>query len=325
MSKSEKELLKELSGKKYREQAIWFMNAFWEKDLSLGASDEEKERIWQWTHVCIELDQKGEDGSELDEFLAHRLLEKVDKVLTVKKMREVFKQIDLDFNKRVSLTEFLIYKYGIDYKYLVTAPQASGDALKQLQAAELKLQASQQAMEESKAKEEEAKKLVALQKEAELEVKNALLEIKKEEDKIEAERKEIEGRANDETLGIVKKNKAVAELAQWKAKDHEAGVRRAKIDQEAAVRKQERATKAATAAKIEAEKAREASETKFKEAQDYLEELKARAGAGQGTVWWMMRELDESKKYMSNAQRAKVEQSQASKEAKLKKELGLEV
>ena len=33
----------------------------------------------------------------------------------VKKMREVLREVDVDFNQKVSLTEFLIYQYRIDY------------------------------------------------------------------------------------------------------------------------------------------------------------------------------------------------------------------
>lgn len=65
----------------------------------------------------------GEAGNELNEFDAHRLIEKCDSALTVQKMREVLKEIDVDFNKMVSLSEFMIYKFGIDWTLLVNAPQ----------------------------------------------------------------------------------------------------------------------------------------------------------------------------------------------------------
>ena len=45
-----------------------------------------------------------------NEFDAHRLIEKCDSALTVQKMRQVLKEIDVDFNKMVSLSEFMIYK-----------------------------------------------------------------------------------------------------------------------------------------------------------------------------------------------------------------------
>ena len=58
-----------------------------------------------------------------NEFDAHRLIEKCDSALTVQKMRQVLKEIDVDFNKMVSLSEFMIYKFGVDWHLLVNAPQ----------------------------------------------------------------------------------------------------------------------------------------------------------------------------------------------------------
>ena len=45
----------------------------------------------------------------------------------------------------------------------------------------------------------------------------------------------------------------------------------------------------------------------FKEAQDFLEKTKKLVlGAGQGKIWWVNREFEESKKYMSQAQLARL-------------------
>jgi hypothetical protein len=43
----------------------------------------------------------------LDEFNAHRFLEKVQETRTVKELREQLKAIDLDFNKRMALLEYV--------------------------------------------------------------------------------------------------------------------------------------------------------------------------------------------------------------------------
>jgi hypothetical protein len=50
-----------LGSRPYKEQAIWFLNAY-EKNI---ASD--GENLWKWTNKFAELDKKGKEGSELDE------------------------------------------------------------------------------------------------------------------------------------------------------------------------------------------------------------------------------------------------------------------
>ena len=121
-------LLKLLSQKKYVDQAQWFLNAYWEGaqnekgNLCFAENPEERERVWEYFQSCHKYDKKlAEDGNELDEYEAHMFLEKNMGALTVKKLREVLAEMDVDFNQKVSLTEFLIYHYKIDYNYLVTA------------------------------------------------------------------------------------------------------------------------------------------------------------------------------------------------------------
>jgi hypothetical protein len=121
-------LLKLLSQKKYVDQAQWFLNAYWEGaqnekgNLCFAENPEERERVWEYFQSCHKYDKKlAEDGNELDEYEAHMFLEKNMGALTVKKLREVLAEMDVDFNQKVSLTEFLIYHYKIDYNYLVNA------------------------------------------------------------------------------------------------------------------------------------------------------------------------------------------------------------
>lgn len=103
-------------------------------------------------------------------------------------------------------------------------------------------------------------------------------------------------------LGIVKRNRAKQELAMLKAKDP-LPLDRAKINQGAAVRKvkkaRKKAEKTAAASKEEYAKANEA----FKKAETDLAVIaKQTKGAGQGTLWFMQRELAEAKKYMTPKQ-----------------------
>ena len=86
----------------YKEQAVWFLNAFWAKGPTFGANKSEGEVVWTFLNDCIELDPKGDKGNELDEVLAHRVLEKQGKTLTVRDMREVssFKKKGANNNRR---------------------------------------------------------------------------------------------------------------------------------------------------------------------------------------------------------------------------------
>ena len=73
--------------------------------------------MWTWAANMTKLDKKdGENGAALEEFEAHLFLEKNVKAITVTKMRKVLRDIDIDFDGKVSLTEALIYFYKIDYK-----------------------------------------------------------------------------------------------------------------------------------------------------------------------------------------------------------------
>jgi len=73
---------KEITSSSFTDQAIWFLNGFWNDGL-----DKQAEKIWTWVHTCIEIDQGKpkmygiktsdvKEGNELDELKAHVFLEK---------------------------------------------------------------------------------------------------------------------------------------------------------------------------------------------------------------------------------------------------------
>lgn len=63
----ELEEFKKVTAKNYADQAKFFLNAFWKEHQN------DAEQIWLWTQKFIELDlEKKKDGSDLDEFNAHR-------------------------------------------------------------------------------------------------------------------------------------------------------------------------------------------------------------------------------------------------------------
>jgi len=77
------EKLVDLSSKPYKEQAVWFLNAFWE-DFAKNHSDQ----VWAYKHTFDELDGRKEQGCALDEMQTHRFLERYHETLTVQQMRE---------------------------------------------------------------------------------------------------------------------------------------------------------------------------------------------------------------------------------------------
>jgi len=273
---SDLDKLKELCEKKYKDQAIWFLNAFWYK-----FAEKEAEKIWAYKHRFAELDQQRHaDGCQLDELFAHRFLESFNETMTVLQMRNGLRDVGIPDPKpyMVPISYFLIFRFRADWHELVNAPQ--GDNVEEIARAEEMLEAAKNALNEAQLREEES--IVAKR---ELEV--ALAELKAQEDAYNARTAELKRKSEEGS--VVQKNKAKNELAQHLAGDS-LPLRRAKINQEAAVRKAERAMNAAIAAREEADR-------RVAEAEAYLEELKKKGGSGQGTLWWLERELHEAKKY----------------------------
>jgi len=248
---------------KYAEQAKWYLNGFWD----VGA-EKETESIWKCAQKFIELDEKKKQGCELDEFWSHKFLESLGETLTVLKLREKLRQIDLDMNGKMALLEYLLFKYGNTVQECVDAPQGSADPA-ELRKAQEKLQAVQDQLQ------------VLLKAESDL--KGAVEELKRQEDTFNNQVKTLEAKSKDTSGSMVVRNKAAAELSQLKAEDP-LPLRKAKITQEAALRK--------------VEKERRVTEDKLAEAQAYLEEVKKKGDVANGDIWWMERELKEAQKYL---------------------------
>jgi len=154
---------KEVTSKSHKDQAIYFLNAFW------AEHEKDAENVWKWTQKFIEL-EKGKwatdnkddkqatytQGADLDEVLAHKVLESFGETLTALQLRDVLRKIDLDSNKRVSVIEYCLYKLNgevkdlLDEKRLVNqgVPQELTDA----QAALAEAHAAIQHVEEKRAK-----------------------------------------------------------------------------------------------------------------------------------------------------------------------------
>eukprot|EP00011_Vannellida_sp_DIVA3-517-6-12_P009319 CAMPEP_0114631298 /NCGR_PEP_ID=MMETSP0168-20121206/14337_1 /TAXON_ID=95228 ORGANISM="Vannella sp., Strain DIVA3 517/6/12" /NCGR_SAMPLE_ID=MMETSP0168 /ASSEMBLY_ACC=CAM_ASM_000044 /LENGTH=378 /DNA_ID=CAMNT_0001842853 /DNA_START=24 /DNA_END=1160 /DNA_ORIENTATION=+ len=362
---NDSEKLEALCQKTYKEQAVWFLNAFWDDHESDG------ERLWQYAEKCAEVDiDQHEEGNGLDEMQAHVFLEKFDEALTVRQMRTKLRETgaiaEKQRPKKVPLTHYLLFRFNVDWHVLVNASQ--GDNSKEVAEAQNKLEQVQAAFQESQARatesaaalrasaaaereaaareaeakaceaealarEEDARREEAPFKAAQEELEAALAEVKRQED-------EYQGKIDDciarsEQGGVVSRNKAKQELAVLQAEDP-LPLRKAKITLsaahkraekarapfEAATKEAEAARAAATASANEASAARAsaaealaASEAakaaadaaldeamaRVGEAEAYLEEIKNRPGCAKGALWWIERELHESKKYIPEA------------------------
>ena len=113
----------DVTAKKYKDQAIFFLNAFWAE----AGSDAEK--IWNEYHLVCELDvENKEEGCKLDEFQAHRFFEKEGIAMSVQQMRQSLQVQDPKF-KKIAFIEFLLFKYKQTIKELMARPQGTNDAL----------------------------------------------------------------------------------------------------------------------------------------------------------------------------------------------------
>jgi hypothetical protein len=113
-SGTDEEKFTALSQRAYKDQAVWFLNAFWE---TIGKNETEK--LWNFVHQCEELDkEKRALGSCLDEFTSHRFLEHFHETLTITDLREKLLSCGAipttnKFLKEVPLIFFLIVKYVV--------------------------------------------------------------------------------------------------------------------------------------------------------------------------------------------------------------------
>lgn len=278
---SDDEKLANLTNFTYKEQAVWFLNAFWNNP---EVGEKEAERLWGYVQKCGELDaNEHEEGHGLDEMQAHVLLECHGETLTVREMRAKLRETgaigEKERPKTVPLVHYLLFRYNVSWRTMVNA--IMGDNQEELAKAQAMLEAAQAACTAAQEAERAAK---AAQKELEA----ALAELHAQEEAYNQKTEQL--KAKSETGGVVSRGKAKNELAQHLAEDP-LPLRRAKLTTEAA---KKRADKAAAAA----EEALSQAKARFAEAEAYLEEVKAQGGSAEGSIWWMERELHESKKYL---------------------------
>jgi len=107
------ERLKEVLTKSIDEQAKVFLRAF-VTDFQ-GRFEQVLDLVEDFKGYANKAD------GQLDEHQAHIFLEKKGEAATVVEFREKMKQIDIDFNKRVSVLEYLLFRYKKSVKELFEA------------------------------------------------------------------------------------------------------------------------------------------------------------------------------------------------------------
>jgi len=291
--------LEDLSGRTYKEQSVWVLNS------NCPELEQHAEKFWTQTKKFGELDlEKGYEGNGVDELQAHRFLEHFQETLTVKDMREKLRKMGALAEgarpKYFPITHYYIFRYNLDFHHIVNAPQSANT--EELAHAQELLTSAQNACRAAEQRAEEARKSEQAAKAAHKELERALAALHQEE---EAYKKETDRltKASEEG-GVVTRNKAKNELAQHLEKDP-LPLRRAKLNTEAAKKKAERAAAEAEAARLAADQALENAKKSLQEAEDYLKKIRASASAGQGTMWWMQRELDEARSYLPQSKQGK--------------------
>jgi len=285
------EKLQQLETWTYKEQAIHFLNAFWDQWSG------EAETIWAYVLKCSELDtERHKEGCALDEVTAHRFLELLHETLTVVAMRDRLRKTGAlaptERPKVVPLTHYLLFKYESDWHTLVNS---AGDNSAEIAKAQRLLDEVIALFAEVEQKANYAREQEAPFKAAQEEVDAALAEVKAQEDYKNNKTEELKRKSTQG--GIVQQNKAKNELAQHLAEDP-LPLRKAKITLEAALKKAEKARAPFEAARKVAEEAEEEARQKVAEAEAYFEEVRNKPGTPHGGIWWLERQLHEQKKFM---------------------------
>lgn len=138
---------KKIQNRPHSAQAIWFLNGFWGEPFD----DETAEEVWKYAHKFYEIQmgrrkyygatsknnpkEDSKEGKSLDQFQAHRFLESVGETKTASALRAELKTIDVDKNNKMSITEYLLFKYGKTPQDVIDAPQGNPEEIREAQAA----------------------------------------------------------------------------------------------------------------------------------------------------------------------------------------------
>jgi len=134
----------------YLQQGAFFLNAYWREYESI------KEDIWNWGKQMGDLDGKGDEGMCLDEVKARQFLQANDMAMARQAYLDAMRRIDVNNDRKMSLIEFLMYRFDLTPLDLLNRPQDGitdelEDALQGLvdaEAALVDLEAQKAALEE---------------------------------------------------------------------------------------------------------------------------------------------------------------------------------
>jgi len=105
----------------YSQQGAFFLNAYWNE------YSKDCEEIWKVTQMMEKSDLKnGKNGKCLEENMAMRLLQDLGMPMSRTAFVTAMKKIDINNDKKMSLLEFLLFKYkedGVDVEDLMSRPQ----------------------------------------------------------------------------------------------------------------------------------------------------------------------------------------------------------
>merc|ERR1712063_127435 len=214
---NDSEKLATLCSYSYKDQAVWFLNAFWTKGL-----EGETERLWGYVQQNNELDLENHaDGCALDEMKAHVFLEKFSETLTVREMRDKLRSTGAigqsERPKLVPLTHYLLFRYEGDWHHLVNAPQ--GDNQEEIERAQQMLKEVQEAYRLAEQRDREATAALKEATAAEKEAKAREADAKAKE--ADALAKEADAKAK-EAAAVAREEEALSTETAAKAREAEA-------------------------------------------------------------------------------------------------------
>lgn len=146
-----------LNTKVYAEQAEWLLNANW-ADMFEDNADA-REAVWKYTEAMEKMDKdNGKKGTSLPEIRAHVYIEKQAEAVTWSDFRDYMRGQDFGFDKRknMSLTDFFVFVFKLDWKQLADAESFDPAAAARVEAAKAQFAEAQKASDKAKANAEAA-------------------------------------------------------------------------------------------------------------------------------------------------------------------------
>jgi len=142
--------IKSVTAMNYRDQAIWYLNAFW---ADAKPAETEAETVFQLITAFSKEDHvKGKNGCELNPIQAFNVLQKRNQTLTALELKAQLRKVDIDANGEMALCEYLLFINERDPVAFVTNPQGQIDLAK-LKALEAKMEELDVLMAELQVKE----------------------------------------------------------------------------------------------------------------------------------------------------------------------------